>query len=75
MRRMHFLPVFVVAVTLAGIFGCEREALDTHAADEQAIRTAEIEAVRALTGIMSSPYGTQTIHHPDSRFSKKNSLH
>ena len=48
MRRIHFLPVFVVAVTLAGIFGCEREVLDTHAADEQAIRTAEIEAVRAF---------------------------
>ncbi len=48
MRRIHLLPVLVVAVTLAGIFGCKREALDTHPADEQVIRTAEIEAVRAF---------------------------
>ncbi|MCZ6500375.1 MAG: nuclear transport factor 2 family protein, partial [Gammaproteobacteria bacterium] len=48
MRRFHFLPVFVVVVTLAGIFGCEQEVVDAHTGDEQAIRTAEIEAVRAF---------------------------
>ena len=48
MRNYHLLPASVVMVTLAGIFGCEREALDTRAADEQIIRTAEIEAVRAF---------------------------
>ena len=48
MHRRYLLPAGVVAVTLAGIFGCGREAIDTRAADEQAIRTAEIEAVRAF---------------------------
>jgi len=48
MRNYHLLPVSVAVVTMAGIFGCEREAIDTRAADEQIIRTAEIEAVRAF---------------------------
>ncbi len=48
MRRFHFLPVFVVVVTLAGIFGCEQAVVDAHTGDEQAIRTAEIEAARAF---------------------------
>ena len=48
MRRFHFLPVFVVVVTLAGIFGCEQAVVDVHTGDEQAIRTAEIEAARAF---------------------------
>ncbi len=48
MRKCYLLSAGVVAVTLTGIFGCEREAIDTRAADEQAIRTAEIEAVRAF---------------------------
>jgi len=48
MRKNHLLSGIVIAVTLVGIFGCEQEVLDTHTDDEQAIRTAEIEAVRAL---------------------------
>ncbi len=48
MRKNHLLSGIVIAVTLAGVFGCEQEAIDTHTDDEQAIRTAEIEAVRAL---------------------------
>ena len=47
MRICHLLPASVVVVTMAGIFACEREAIDTRAGDEQIIRTAEIEAVRA----------------------------
>lgn len=48
MRVNHLLSGFVAAVTLAGIFGCEHEVVDAHSGDEQAIRTAEIEAVRAF---------------------------
>ncbi len=48
MRVNHLLSGFVTAVTLVGIFGCEQEVVDTHSADEQVIRTAEIEAVRAF---------------------------
>ncbi len=48
MHRRYLLPAAVAAITLTSIFGCGREAIDTRAADEQAIRTAEIEAVRAF---------------------------
>ena len=48
MRNFHLLSGIVIALTLAGIFGCEQEILDTHTADKLAIRTAEIEAVRAF---------------------------
>ena len=48
MRVNHLLSGFVVAVTVAGIFGCEQEFVDAQTDDEQAIRMAEIEAVRAF---------------------------
>jgi ketosteroid isomerase-like protein len=47
-RRIHLLSVLVATVTLTGICGCAEEVIDTRAADEQAIRTAEIEAVVAF---------------------------
>ena len=48
MWKWHLLPVLVAAVICAAVFGCTREAPDKRAADEQIIRAAEIEAVRAL---------------------------
>jgi uncharacterized protein (TIGR02246 family) len=48
MRRYHPLPILLIVVVMAGLFGCRREAPVTHAADEQIIRAAEIEAVRAF---------------------------
>ncbi len=48
MRRFRFAPTCVLAVALTGILGCEYNAADSKDADEQAIREAELKAVRAL---------------------------
>ena len=48
MSRCQFLSTLAVASVLAGQLGCTQEIRDTRAADEQLIRTAEIEAVNAF---------------------------
>ncbi len=48
MRLHRLLLICAAAVTLIGISGCAREDSDTRAADEQAIRSAELDAVRAF---------------------------
>jgi len=46
MRSRHMGLVCVFATILTGVLGCTQEEIDTHA-DEQAIRKAEMNAVRA----------------------------
>ena len=48
MRSVHLVTVLVVVTILVGVSGCEQGASDTHTADAESIRTAEIEAVRAF---------------------------
>ena len=47
MPPSRFVMGFVVSLSLGGVVGCNGEAPDTRAADEQTIRTAEVEAVDA----------------------------
>ena len=48
MCKCHRLSLLLAVVTSVSVFGCSSKSLDMHAAEEQAIRTAEIEAVRAF---------------------------
>ncbi len=48
MRRCNLLTNLMIVAVMAGLLGCGREAPDMQAGDEQFIRAAEIEAVRAF---------------------------
>ena len=79
MSRCQFLSTLAVASVLAGQLGCTQETPDTRVADEQLIRTAEIEAVNAfntgdIDGYMAAyaensvwlPPNAPTVHGADS---------